>query len=158
MGALTQRLRFVPLMPVPVNCRYAGKACTSSSSRHSSLDCHGSNSLSRRTAGDEPAHPLPVPKQRDTLTRCASFSISDHNALRTPWTESAKELYRQSDRRLSAKLVPTFEDRRCHVVSVTDLLRRYTRLSRPKPLLFLSSNSSIVLTRLSGPRSRPTTY
>jgi hypothetical protein len=26
----------------------------------------------------------------------------------TPWSESASELYRPSDRRLSAKLVPTF--------------------------------------------------
>jgi hypothetical protein len=38
----------------------------------------------------------------------------------TPWSESASELYRPSDRRLSAKLVPTFANRRCHVVSVTD--------------------------------------
>jgi hypothetical protein len=37
----------------------------------------------------------------------------------TPWSESASELYRPSDRRLSAKLVPTFADRGCHVVSVT---------------------------------------
>jgi hypothetical protein len=29
----------------------------------------------------------------------------------TPWLESASELYRPSDRRLSAKLVPTFADR-----------------------------------------------
>jgi hypothetical protein len=29
-------------------------------------------------------------------------------------------LYQPSDCRLSAKLVPTFADRRCHVVSVTD--------------------------------------
>jgi hypothetical protein len=36
-------------------------------------------------------------------------------------------------------------------------LRPYSRFSRPKPLLFISSSSSIVLTRLSGPRSRPTT-
>jgi hypothetical protein len=38
----------------------------------------------------------------------------------TPWPESASELYRPSDRRLSAKIVPTFEDIGCHVVSVTD--------------------------------------
>jgi hypothetical protein len=38
----------------------------------------------------------------------------------TPWSESARELYRPSDLRLSAKLVPTFADRGCHVVSVTD--------------------------------------
>jgi hypothetical protein len=29
----------------------------------------------------------------------------------------------------------------------------YSRLSRPEPLIFLQSSSSIVLTRLSGPRS-----
>jgi hypothetical protein len=38
----------------------------------------------------------------------------------TPWPESANELYRPSDRRLSAKVVPTFADRGCHMVSVTD--------------------------------------
>jgi hypothetical protein len=37
-----------------------------------------------------------------------------------PWSESACEKYRPSDRRLSAKLVPTFADTGCHVVSVTD--------------------------------------
>jgi hypothetical protein len=39
---------------------------------------------------------------------------------RTPWPESASELYPPSDRRMSAMLVPTFADRGCHVVSVTD--------------------------------------
>jgi hypothetical protein len=39
---------------------------------------------------------------------------------RTPWPESASELYRLSDRLLSAKFVPTFADRGFHVVSVTD--------------------------------------
>jgi hypothetical protein len=38
----------------------------------------------------------------------------------TPWSESASELYRPSDRRLSAKRLPTCVDRGCHVVSVTD--------------------------------------
>jgi hypothetical protein len=36
------------------------------------------------------------------------------------YKNSANELYRPSYRRLSAKLVPTFDDRRCHLVSVTD--------------------------------------
>jgi hypothetical protein len=36
-------------------------------------------------------------------------------------------------------------------------LRLYSRLSRPEPLLYLPSSSSVVLTRLSGPLSRPTT-
>jgi hypothetical protein len=64
----------------------------------------------------------------------------------TQWPESASELYRPSDHRLLAKLVPTFADRGCRVVSVTD----YSRLSIPEPLLFLSSCFSVVLTRLSG--------
>jgi hypothetical protein len=38
----------------------------------------------------------------------------------TPWPESTSELYRPSDRRLSAKLVSTFADRGCLVVSATD--------------------------------------
>jgi hypothetical protein len=37
-----------------------------------------------------------------------------------PWPESASELYRPSDRRLSAKWLPTFADKGCHVVSMTD--------------------------------------
>jgi hypothetical protein len=36
------------------------------------------------------------------------------------WSESASELYRPIDRRLSAKLLSTFADRGCNVVSVTD--------------------------------------
>jgi hypothetical protein len=67
----------------------------------------------------------------------------------------ASELYRPSDRRLLVKLVPTFTGRECHVVSVTDpyglnlgfLDRRF----------FLSSSSSVLVTRLSAPRSRLTT-
>jgi hypothetical protein len=39
---------------------------------------------------------------------------------KTPWSESASELYRPSDRRLSAKWLPTFVDKGCHVVSATD--------------------------------------
>jgi hypothetical protein len=36
-------------------------------------------------------------------------------------------------------------------------LRPYSTFSRQDPLLFLPSSYSVVLTRLSGPRSRPTT-
>jgi hypothetical protein len=34
--------------------------------------------------------------------------------------KSASELYRQGDRRLSTKLVPTFAERGCRVVDATD--------------------------------------
>jgi hypothetical protein len=39
---------------------------------------------------------------------------------RTAWSESAREVYRPSENRLSVKLLPTFADRECHLVSVTD--------------------------------------
>jgi hypothetical protein len=34
-----------------------------------------------------------------------------YKTKQTPWPESARKLYRPSDRRLSSKLVPTFADR-----------------------------------------------
>jgi hypothetical protein len=39
---------------------------------------------------------------------------------KTPWSESESELCRPSGRHLSAKLVLTFADRGCHVVSMAD--------------------------------------
>jgi hypothetical protein len=51
----------------------------------------------------------------------SNIFISTH--IKTPWPESASELYRPSDRHLSAKLVPTLwtEGWICgYVVSVTD--------------------------------------
>jgi hypothetical protein len=59
--------------------------------------------------------------------------------------------------RLLAKLLINFADRGCRVVSATDSHGRWSRFSRPEPLLlvFLSSSSAVVFTRLSGPRSRP---
>jgi hypothetical protein len=54
----------------------------------------------------------------------------------TPWSESASELYRPSDRRLSAKWLPTFADKGCHLVSVTDPYGRTLDFSRQEPLLF----------------------
>jgi hypothetical protein len=52
---------------------------------------------------------------------------NSEDTIKTPWPESASELYWPSDRRLSAKLVPTFEDKWCHVVSVTDPSARILR-------------------------------
>jgi hypothetical protein len=37
-----------------------------------------------------------------------------------PWPESGSELCRPSGHRLSEKLMPTFADRRCHKINVTD--------------------------------------
>jgi hypothetical protein len=53
--------------------------------------------------------------------------MSSLKLKKNPWPESVSELYRLSDRRLSTKLVPTFADRGCHVVSVTDPYDRILR-------------------------------
>jgi hypothetical protein len=49
-----------------------------------------------------------------------SFPPQKKTNTQTPWSKSASELYRPSNRRLSAKWLPTFADKGCHVVSVTD--------------------------------------
>jgi hypothetical protein len=46
--------------------------------------------------------------------------LGDNIHKKIPWPESTSELYQPSDRCLSAKLLPTFADRGCHVVSVID--------------------------------------
>jgi hypothetical protein len=51
-------------------------------------------------------------KYSSKLCRCVNF---------TQWPEPESELYRPSGHRLWSKLVPTFVDRGCHVVSVTKL-------------------------------------
>jgi hypothetical protein len=84
-----------------------------------------------------------------------NVKVQHQQNKQTPWPDTASELYRPSDSRLSAKLVPTFADRGCSVVRAEDPLRPYFRISRPKPLLFLPGSSSIVLTRLSDPVPDP---
>jgi hypothetical protein len=46
--------------------------------------------------------------------------LINKNKKQTPWFQSASKLYQLSDSRLLVKLVSTFADRECHVVSVTD--------------------------------------
>jgi hypothetical protein len=49
-----------------------------------------------------------------------NYSKELNSKTKTPRSESASELHRLSDRRLSEKRLPTSADRGCHVVSVTD--------------------------------------
>jgi hypothetical protein len=67
---------------------------------------------------------------------------------------SPQAKYRPDDRRLSAKLMPTFADRGYRVVSATDPHGRIFGFLDPEPLLFHSSSFLIILTRLSEPRSK----
>jgi hypothetical protein len=48
----------------------------------------------------------------------SSYALQQEKKLYGLWSES--ELYRPSDRHLSAKLVPTLADRGCRVVSATN--------------------------------------
>jgi hypothetical protein len=50
--------------------------------------------------------------------------MDKRNNRQTNWPQSASELYRPSDHRLSAKLFPSFSDRESLVVSMTDLCGR----------------------------------
>jgi hypothetical protein len=49
-----------------------------------------------------------------------NIAIVEDKKTKLHGLQSASELYLPSDRRLSAKLVPTFADRGCRVVSATD--------------------------------------
>jgi hypothetical protein len=66
-------------------------------------------------------------------------------SINTPWPESVSELYRPSDRRLSTKLVLTFADKECHVVSTTDPYGRILGFLDRSRYFSLPSSSSIVL-------------
>jgi hypothetical protein len=78
----------------------------------------------------EHTHQLPAVQNTPSFSRpyCMVHRIESicmfvpwqQTTKQTPWSESASELYRPSDRRLSAKWVPTFADKGCHVVGVTD--------------------------------------
>jgi hypothetical protein len=59
-------------------------------------------------------------KYQDSGGQIPRFDTLQYDIQKTPCLEYASELYRPSHRRLSAKLVPTFVDGGCHVVSMTD--------------------------------------
>jgi hypothetical protein len=60
--------------------------------------------------------------------------------------QSASELYRPSDRRLSAMLVPTFVDRGCSVVSATDPHCRWSHGTQKKMIkVFIAVETSYLV-------------
>jgi hypothetical protein len=48
------------------------------------------------------------------------YKTNKQTIKQTPWPQLVSELYWLSDRRLSAKLVPTLTNRECGMVSATD--------------------------------------
>jgi hypothetical protein len=83
--------------------------------------------------------------------------MTHHTLKKTPWPEFASELHRPSDRRLSTKLVQTFTDTGMQGKDVTDPHGRILGFLDLSRYFFPPSSSSVVLTRLCGPRSRHTT-
>jgi hypothetical protein len=91
------------------------------------------------------------PEPKSGGTRCI-IKTNKHRGL-----NSASELYRLSDRLLSAKSSANFCGERGVAWSARRIPHgRQSQFSRPEPLLFLSSSSSFILMRLNGPRSGPT--
>jgi hypothetical protein len=66
------------------------------------------------------ARMLLTPKLPNVLEPRLRRGVYIKSYKKTPWPESASELCRPSDHRLSVRLVPNSADRGCHVVSVTE--------------------------------------
>jgi hypothetical protein len=114
--------------------------------------CYGPDPLASQF-GQFPVNWATLCTVAESLKRAIKSSMYISNKKKkkkTPWLYTASELYRPSDRRLSLKLVPTFAGRNCHVVSATDPMAVNLGFLDPEPLLFRSSSSSVILTRLSG--------
>jgi hypothetical protein len=95
--------------------------------------------------------------QSSLLTRLSYFRVHTNEKTET----NSKALVREWN--ISTERLPLVGVVCAHVCglwvsrSQNGSPRPYSRVSRPKPLLFFPISSSTVLTRLSGPRSRPTT-
>jgi hypothetical protein len=81
---------------------------------------------------------------------------TEYQRTLSPWLESTSELYLPSDT-LVSEVSAKFCGQTVPRGQRDGSLRSYSRLFRRQTLLFLPSSSSFVMTRLSGPRSRPTT-
>jgi hypothetical protein len=74
-----------------------------------------------------------------------------------PWLQSARELYRPSDRLLLAKLVPAFVDGGCRTVRATNPHGRILGILDRSRYYFLQVAPQLYSRGWSGPQSRPTT-
>jgi hypothetical protein len=63
-------------------------------------------------------------QQHEWKWNTSAVTTDENTSKQTPRPESASELYRPSDHRLSAKLVLTFADKGCRVVSAAEPLRQ----------------------------------
>jgi hypothetical protein len=68
------------------------------------------------------SHPTGLPRRWSPIDRNEYILVAGrlYKPKQSPWPQPASELYRPSDRRFSAKLVSTFADRGCRVVSAAD--------------------------------------
>jgi hypothetical protein len=83
------------------------------------------------SAGGKSCRKLPYKFTLKPLKIAFTDIIIESRGNKTPWPESASELYPPSDRRLSAKLVPTFRWYRVPRGQRDGSLRPYSRFSWP---------------------------
>jgi hypothetical protein len=97
--------------------------------------CASLTEVSGNIQAENIRHKLNIPKlqNKELLYAAPVHTASCTNLYETPWPESASELHRQSDNRLSAKLMLTIAE---HGVAWSELRipRPYSSLSRPKNL------------------------
>jgi hypothetical protein len=94
---------------------------------------------------------------------CKLWTIFNHMAKQhvqliiTLQTQTASELCRPRDRRLSEKLVPTFSDRWCHEVSATDPQGHTLDYLDRSPYFFFQAAAQLYSQGWVDPHSRPST-
>jgi hypothetical protein len=92
------------------------------------------------------------------LTIPLFFFSLNYVAKRTTCLQSARTIPIERQPLVGEVIANFFADRVCHVVSVTDPYGHILGFLDRSRYTFLSSSSSVVLTRLSGLRCRPTIF
>jgi hypothetical protein len=100
----------------------------------------------------------PVARKGSILNYFVIFEqLSKKKKTKTPWLLVRKRTVPTKRPPLVSEVSANFCGYRVSCGQRNGSPRSLIRFSWPEPLLFHSSSSSLILTRLSGPRSRPTT-
>jgi hypothetical protein len=95
---------------------------------------------------------IEISDQVSNIARLSVVFLTTFNSV--AWFR--ERTYRLGDRRLSAKLVPNFADRGCHVVNVTDPYGRTLVFLDRRRYFFFQVAPQLYSRGWVGPRSRPT--
>jgi hypothetical protein len=99
--------------------------------------------------------PMPALDPSESFTVLSTPLLSAHKAFAVITNSSVALIRKQPP--LVDEVSANFCEKRVFRGQHNGSLRPYSRVSRPEQLLFPPSSCSTVLTRLGGPRSRPTT-